>query len=523
MKPGGIIKRRQAVGCPCLLLGRNVKRALSFSLSLVLLSLVIFATMSLPRISGQGAVLATATPTPPSWLSSITYLNPTQDSGTMHLNYYGSNPTPFATVVATLNAYASGSKVSTVGSAHWVGSGRADVNTFLSTAYVQYVYPNTDEYDRIVTRGLDGTYLGTTVYLPSILKRATYSSWIFVQNVEAFNIKVDILFYTSQGQDPVYTHTVNNLAANTSTVISVREIGALSNGWSGTAVVKGTKSGTTIPARLGVYVLDVQEQAENSRRAYGYEGIAQNGSLRRVTVGGQIVNRYYLFMPSAMCNLNGQTSYLIVMNTSANSSAHVRFVYYDTGSQSWSSGELTVLPLGRITHTPCDLEPQALQGATGSAVIYSTDQPIVVIGKIRADNDQSAAYGVSTAYVGQGYGHTQVALSYVRWDDSPSGGWRTYIAVQNVGKATANNVTVRYYNANGTLAGTHSLGSIGLYRKKSSNPSSAGITGDWAGAAVILSSQPVVVVARQQREVSVGGYELFSEDYNGSCLTCVSP
>lgn len=519
MKPGSIFQVGSAVGHPGLLLGQNVNRVRSFSKFMVLLSLAIFALLSFPRISGQGAVLATPTPTPPSWLSSITYLNPTQDSGTMHLSYYLNNPTPFATAVATLNAYPSGSKVSTVGSAHWIGSGRADANTFLSSAYVQYVYPNTDAYARIVTRGLDGAYLGTTVYLPSILKKATYSSWIFVQNVEDFAIDVTVRLYSPSGSE-VYSQTVNNLAVNASAVISLEDIpdNTIPNNWSGTAVVKGSKSNALIPtpARLGVYVLDVQQQTEDSRRAYGYEGIAQNGSLKRVTVSGQIVNRYYLFMPSAMCNLNGQTSYLIVMNTSATSSANVRFLYYDTGSQSWSSGELTVMPLGRITHTPCDIS--ALQGATGSAVIYSTDQPIVAIGKIRADN------WISTSYVGQGYGHTQVALSYVRWDDSPSGGWRTYIAVQNVGNATTNDVTVHYYNADGTLAGTHSLGSIGVYRKKSSNPSSAGITSDWAGAAIIISSQPVVVIARQQREVTVEGTpHVFGEDYNGSCITCVSP
>jgi hypothetical protein len=143
---------------------------------------------------------------------------------------------------------------------------------------------------------------------------------------------------------------------------------------------------------------------------------------------------------------------------------------------------------------------------------------VIAIGKILADN------GLVTAYVGQGEGFTSVAAPYIRWAADPSQEWRAYVAIMNVGGGPATNIKATYYDAAGnkyTQNVATAANPLGKFIKRNTTASDAGAPGDFGikpvfgGAVEITSDQPIVVVARLARNVSLGSVTQFGEDYNG--------
>jgi hypothetical protein len=143
------------------------------------------------------------------------------------------------------------------------------------------------------------------------------------------------------------------------------------------------------------------------------------------------------------------------------------------------------------------------------------------MGKVKATT------GMVTAFVGQAAGSTKVAAPYIRWAADPTAEWRAYVAVMNVGTANATNIVAKYYDGYGNLAGSETLASSANpcppFIKRNTNASTAGaldangnfgIT-PYGGAVEIESDQPVVVVVRVSRVVSLGDVTKFAEDYNG--------
>jgi uncharacterized protein (DUF1501 family) len=135
-----------------------------------------------------------------------------------------------------------------------------------------------------------------------------------------------------------------------------------------------------------------------------------------------------------------------------------------------------------------------------------------------------------TAFIGQVGGSTKVAAPYIRWAADPTAEWRSYVAVMNVGNADATNIVVKYYDAYGNLAGSETLASSGnpcpRFIKRNTNASTAGALdangnfgiNPYGGAIEITSDQPVIVLVRVQRDVSLGDVTRFAEDYNGTSV-----
>jgi hypothetical protein len=100
------------------------------------------------------------------------------------------------------------------------------------------------------------------------------------------------------------------------------------------------------------------------------------------------------------------------------------------------------------------------------------------------------------------------------------------VAVMNVGGGPATNVVAKYYDGNGVLKATQTLASAGSplnqFIKTNTSAQVAGaLSGGQfgfspsGGSVEITSDQPLVVVVRASRSVSLGSTIYFAEDYNG--------
>jgi len=134
--------------------------------------------------------------------------------------------------------------------------------------------------------------------------------------------------------------------------------------------------------------------------------------------------------------------------------------------------------------------------------------------------------GTRTAFLGDSSGATNVALPLVRWYNDPTAGFRSFIAVMNIGGADATNVVATYYNPDGTVAGTHVLadGANPLAHLQKVNTwttigGGPGIAGDFTGSVIITSDQNVLVTVRNQKNVTGIEVTQFGEDYVGIPFT----
>jgi len=145
-----------------------------------------------------------------------------------------------------------------------------------------------------------------------------------------------------------------------------------------------------------------------STGAYAFEGTNEFGST--------------VYMPSALCKLNGtQTSSYAVQNTT---DADVTVsVTYDSGVV---DGPHTLAPGAKRSFNACDGGNDP--GYIGSAVIEASGD-VVAMGKVFGG-------GLSTAFLGFTSGASKVALPYIRWTTEH---WydgtrqRAFIAIQKCG------------------------------------------------------------------------------------------
>jgi hypothetical protein len=97
----------------------------------------------------------------------------------------------------------------------------------------------------------------------------------------------------------------------------------------------------------------------------------------------------------------------------------------------------------------------------------------------------------------------------------------------NVGGSDATSIVARYYDGDGNLAGTDSIATAGdplpNLIKANTTALSAGALdaggnfgiSPYGGAVEFESDQPIVVVVRLAKAVSLGSVTMFAEDYNG--------
>jgi len=383
----------------------------------------------------------------------------------------------------------------------FAGSAVLSADVPIVATYVQFAASG--DYGRALYSGFDASKAATPFFVPTILLNTfNTTSRVGVQNVESFEVEATLTFKETGGTDIV--HTVD-IPAQASYIFMAGDIPGMRDPFNGALRIDGVKKGdVTTEGRL---VVVSQEGHVSGRAAYAFEGVA-GGSTK-------------VYMASLLCNYRSenQVSYYAVQNA-GDVATDVNITFYDTSGGLIGTASKTGLGSGeKWSVNPCT--EGVPNGTSGSAVIESAGEPLIAIGKVAASN------GMVTSFLGEPTGNTKVAAPYIRWANDPTAEFTAYVAVMNVGTADATNIVARYYDGAGTLAGTHTIADAG-------NPLGAGIKANttalaagaldaggnfgispYGGAVEITSDQPIVVVVRMAKSVSVSGVTMFAEDYNG--------
>jgi hypothetical protein len=261
-------------------------------------------------------------------------------------------------------------------------------------------------------------------------------------------------------------------------------------------------------------VAAVEDLQSQGQRSYAYEGSSATAKT--------------FYMPYANCrySTNQQSSTFYVQNAGS-ANATINVYYYTTGGAgiTYYTPAAAVIPGARMVVSACDSKVYAkMNGKNGTARITS-DQPLVVIGKM------SSADGLSTAFLGQPSGGTDVLLPYVEYSKLSSGP-RATLNIMNVStnpaaSSSAKNVYINYWykKLDGSFAAQKvviatSSAPLAKYGKYTASPKVSGAAldsnGNYLGAAEVISDQPVVVVVRVTQSVTgVPGITTLGEDYTG--------
>jgi hypothetical protein len=450
-----------------------------------------------------------------TWTSSITYYTPSDSGGTLQINYYAQNGASYTASPITLAPHKAGTLfIGSVGTVPDGFSGAAvlSADVPIVATYVQFAAGAANaQFGRIMYSGFNPENAATPFYIPTVLydppDRGSISV-IGVQNIENFEATITLKFYAVGEVTPRVIKTVD-VPAQSSYIFRASDISGLTPGFSGSLVIEGVKKGDpTTPAKVVASAIELDNVG---RAAYGFEGFARGS------------DKVYMATMLCQAGTDRQTSYYAIQNAGS-VTATVVITYYNTaGAVVGNLRPTEIPPGGKLSTNPCIATNPVPSGTSGSAVIASNGVPIIAIGKVKASN------GMATAFVGQSQGYTKVALPYVRWAASPTQDFRTFIAIMNVGNSAANDIRVRYYDGSGTLKAEHRVAGgsappLQPFIKTNSNPQVAGALTDGqfgfsppGGAVEIVSDQPIVVVARAQRDISppLGDVSRFAEDYNG--------
>jgi hypothetical protein len=440
------------------------------------------------------------------WTSSITYYTPSPTGATAVISYYAEGSATAVDVVnRTLAPHAAGSifiGATAVPAGFQGGAVISSSETVVATGVLFASGAEAGNYGRMLYSGFSESKAAANFFVPTVLYKAFgTTSALGIQNIESTSNTVTVKLYAAGATTPTSTK-VYNIPAQSSQVVSASEL-SLSPGFSGSATIQGT----------GRVVAVAQETQDSGRAAYAFEGVAAGANK--------------VYMASMLCNaFGGSTSFYAIQNASLSTAALVKIDFYNTSGTLVGTMPNTNINAGaKISVNPCNNGVAA--GTSGSAVITSlapNQTPIIAVGKVSAPN------GLLAAFVGEAAGSTSVAAPYIRWSANPSSDFRANVAIMNVGTAAATNVTATYYDANGnptTVTLASSGNPLNQFIKVNTNASTAGAldnNGNFGispvgGAVEINSDQPVVVVVRLSRTVSLGTTTTFAEDYNATSIT----
>jgi hypothetical protein len=335
----------------------------------------------------------------------------------------------------------------------------------------------------------------TTSLIATVLKNNYNTHTVFsVQNAGSADTTATITFINTSATT---IHTINQaLKAGAGYHVDAGSLSALGTSFNGSVVI------TTSP-EVPIVSSAMELQYGTGTGASAFEGLG---------TGGQ---KFYL--PSALCNSYGSTSYYAVQNTSLTTDTSVT-VTYSPGSYTETK---TIGKGAKASFDTCAASGVS-DGYLGSAIIESNTTDVIAIGKVSGN-------GRTTAFVGLASGPSKVALPYIRWANDTN--WaagsmqRSYIAIQNVGSSTipANQITVKYVDRTGTTVATQTITSeLAVGSKANSNPSLAGLTEfgcynnctEYGGSAIVEgpSGSELAVIARVETYL---GSTKVAEDYNG--------
>lgn len=438
-----------------------------------------------------------------TFVTSITYQNVGTGVATVSLDFYSEGDSTPITITRPDLAAGAGTSLYVGGlteiTSGFLGSAIMSSNQPIVATLVQ-IPSSVSVLNRPLSSGFSSG--SSYVLIPTVLKNTFDVNSVFtVQNVDSVGADVTLTFVPADGS-PNTPYTITNLPAGAAQYIDMGNFPTISaSTFNGSVKINSVQTGT---ATLGSVVATSMELQVTGNNVYAFEGAAEGGST--------------IYMPSALCNFgpNSDTSSAYAVQNTSSGSVDVQ-VDYSNGN---TDGPYSVAAGSKRSFDGCGASNPV--GFIGSAKITATGGDIVAVGKIYGG-------GLSTAFLGFPSGGTKIALPYVRWTEAH---WidgtrqRAYIAIQNVGGSDLADgaVTVKYYDKNGVLVGTDTLGPIVVGGKVNSNASTIGVDGyefgaysdgSFGGAAIVegpTGSELAVVV---RVTTYVGGGNSVGEDYTG--------
>ena len=436
-----------------------------------------------------------------NFTTSITYQNVGTADANVALDFYSAESGTAIPITLPVLAANAGSSLF-VGSLAQVSSGFKGSAVMSSdqplVATLVQVPPNGSV---VKSRPLSNSSAGgaSSVLVPTVIKNMFgYTSVVSIQNVDTVGADLTVEFIPVGAS--IFSVTVTNLPSGAA---KYYDMGSFSNpsigaNFNGSMRVTAKKTGTTT---AGSIVATSLEAGTANNFAYAFEGATQ------------FANKVY--MPSAFCRWIGASymSYYAVQNVGT-SPIDITVTYSNSNTETYSN----VAGGAKVSISGCGasntLNPT---GFIGSAVLTATGN-IAAMAKIQNNA------GLATAFLGFNSAGNKIALPYARWTTSQ---WnngvrqRSYLAIQNIGTTdlASGAVTVKYYDKDGLLKGTHTLGAIPVAGKVNSDPTLAnaltsgefGYYGTAFGGSAVVEGpggSSLAVVVRVQ-SINSG------EDYNG--------
>ncbi len=428
--------------------------------------------------------------------TSVTYQNVGTGPATINLVFYGEGSATGIPITLPELAPLAGTSI-------YVGSVGDIANGFKGSAVMSSNQPLVSTLVQVPAAGSgvsvrpmsNGFTSGSSyVLVPTVLKGSFGANTIVsVQNVDTGAADFKLIFVPTTGA----SITVNTAAipAHATKYYDLGVMSVIPAGFNGSLQVYATKAGTSTPGNVVASALELNITGS---AAYAFEGASEFAKK--------------IYMPSAICKKYNQDSSYAVQNTTI-SPIDVTVTY----SNGIVDGPHTLAAGAKKSFVACNVNPA---GFIGSATVTATGD-IVAMGKIYGG-------GMSTAFLGFASGAEKVALPYVRWTTAH---WdngtrqRAYIAIQNVGGAlAAGTVSVKYYDKNGTLVGTDTLGAIPAGGKVNSNAGNVGAlefgyytNGSFGGSAIVEgpAGSKLAVIVRVQ---TADGALTVGEDYSGIAI-----
>jgi hypothetical protein len=281
------------------------------------------------------------------------------------------------------------------------------------------------------------------------LNMITEETMFSIQNIDSRPADLALTFYS--GATPT-TITKTKVVAGGSQSFDLSEIPELAENYYSAVHVVSHRSGTSDIGKIAG--MKVQTNSDSSTNTAS-ESLTQSGNK--------------LYMPLAICKgTYGTSTQFFVFNPDGTKSTKVT-VSYNSGKK--EAKTISALS-GAYFHacTPSGTK----KGFNGSAIISSASTPIMATGMVKEA-------GIYTDYYGQAVGTNKLSVPYANYSKanfSSGSRQRTNISIMNLGGGLAKGkVKVYYYDKNGNLVGTHSLGAIASGGKVDSSPSSIGTAG----------------------------------------------
>jgi hypothetical protein len=487
-------------------------------ISFLLLVTALILTLSMP-----GAVMADNGS--PTWNSIIYYFNPLARDGSMGVTFTGTGtgtpPVDQSDIPVKANGFGF---VAVGGTGDFKGAAMLSADVPLVAVYKQFVDPSGGAYAPVLYSSFDATQSSVNgeFYIPSIVHAGYYVSKVGIQNVEDDPINLTLHFFDANGVEQLTLP--KSIAGRGSLIFQLTDddFSSLGSSFDGSLVIETEKTSGGSWARVVAAVEDLQAQGQ---RSYAYEG------------SGATANTVYLPYANCRYSTNQQSTAFYVQNAGT-ADATINIYYYTTGGAgiTYYTPAALVKSGARMLVSACDPKVYAkMNGKNGTARITS-DQPIVVVGKV------SSTDGLSTAFSGQPSVQTssngyEVLLPYVVYSKLSSGP-RATISIMNVGASPAKKVSINYWYektdcnfAAQTVVIASSSAPLAKFGKYSATPKVSGTAllgidcpinpkgnsnGNYQGAATVTSDQPVVVVVRVSQGVTgVPGITTLGEDYTG--------